>query len=46
MGQERFNNLMILNIYKEELDSIDLISIAKEFLKANKEYRYRSFGEF
>jgi len=22
MGQERFNNLNILNIYKEELDSI------------------------
>ena len=46
MGQERFNNLMILNIYKEELDSIDLISIAKEFLKTNKDYRYRIFGEF
>jgi len=46
MGQERFNNLMILNIYKEELDSIYLISIAKEFLKTNKNYRYRIFGEF
>ena len=48
MGQERFNNPMILNIYmyKEELDCIDLISIAREFLKTIKDYRYRIFGEF
>lgn len=36
MGQVRFNNLMILNIYKEELDALDLTEIAKEFVQRKK----------
>jgi len=31
MGQVRFNNLMILYIYKAELDALDLTCIAREF---------------
>ena len=46
MGQVRFNNLMILNIYKEELDALDLTDIAREFVQRKKDYRYKIFGDF
>ena len=36
MGQVRFNNLMILNIYKEELDALDLTDITREFVQRKK----------
>ena len=45
MGQSRLNHLMVLNIYKEILDSMDMISIANEFVQAN-EHRLHIFGKF
>ena len=45
MGQSRLNHLMVLNIYKEILDSMDMISIANEFVQAN-ELRLHIFGKF
>ena len=38
MGQERLNNLMILNAHKEITDSLDLDAIANEFI-VNTEHR-------
>ena len=47
MGQVRFNDLMILNIYKEEeLDALDLTDIAKEFVQNKQDHRYKIFGDF
>ena len=46
MGQIRFNILMILNIYKDKLDALDLIYIGKEFFQGKKEYRYKIFEDF
>ena len=46
MGQVRFKNLMILNIYKEELDALDLTDIAKEFVQNKQDHRYKIFGDF
>ena len=46
MGQVRFNNLMILNMYKEELDALDLTDIAKEFVQNKQDHRYKIFGDF
>ena len=45
MGQSRLNHLMVLNIYKEILDSMDMISIANEFVQGN-EHRLHVFGKF
>ena len=48
MGQVRFNNLMILNIYKAELDALDLTCIAREFVhcQGKKEHRYKFLVTF
>ena len=46
MGQVRFNNLMNLNIYKEELDALDLTDIAKEFVQSKRDHTYKIFGNF
>ena len=47
MGQVRFNNLMNLNIYKEEeLDALDLTDIANEFVQNKQDHRYKIFGDF
>ena len=45
MGQARLNHLMVLNIYKEQLDKLDLMAIANEFVSGN-EHRLRFFGKF
>ena len=45
MTQLRLNHLMILNIYKEALDDMDLKSIANEFVQGN-EHRLSVFGNF
>lgn len=45
IGQVRLNNLMILNIYKEELDKLDLRVVANDFVAAN-EHRLSVFGTF
>jgi len=43
MSQERLNHLMILNIYKETLDDMELKSI--EFVQGKK-HRLSVFGNF
>ena len=45
MLQPRLNYLMILNIYKEQLDDVDLSSIANEFV-CGSEHRMHVFGKF
>ena len=45
MGQSRLNHLMILNIYKEILDKMNLIDVAEEFVQGN-EHRLQIFGKF
>ena len=45
MGQARLNHLMVLNIYKEMLDELDLNVAADEFVRGN-EHRLRVFGNF
>lgn len=45
MGQAQLNYVMVLNIYKEQLDGLDLIAIANEFVSSS-EHRMRFFGKF
>ena len=45
MGQARLNHLMILHIYKEKLDDLDLISVANQFVSGSK-HRFDFFGKF
>ena len=44
-GQERLNQLMTLSSYKEELDKLNLLEVANEFVTDN-ESRLRFFGQF
>ena len=43
MTQQRRNHLMILHVHKTSADSLDLMTIAKEFV-AGREGRLRMFG--
>ena len=45
MGQARLNHVMVLNIYKEQVDALDLTAIANEFVSSS-EHRLRFFGRF
>ena len=45
MGQSRLNHIMLLNIYKEQLDMLDLTVVANEFVSGS-EHRLRFFGKF
>ena len=45
MGQKRLNHFMIFSIYKEYVDELDMVEIAKEFISRN-ENRIRTFGYF
>ena len=45
MTQLRLNNLMVLYVYKDMLDDMDLKSIANEFVKGS-EHRLSAFGNF
>ena len=45
MTQKRLNDLMVLNIYKEKTDLINLTVVAKEFV-SSRENRVRLFGNF
>ena len=45
MQQKWINHVMVLNIYKEQLDKLDLIAIANEFV-GESEHRKRFFGTF
>ena len=43
MSQPRLNHAMVLNIYKELVDNLDMPSVATEFV-GNNEHRLRLFG--
>ena len=45
MTQKRLNHVMLLHIYKEKVDQLDLKEIAKSFIEANAR-RKAFFGEF
>ena len=45
MGQARLNHLMLLSLYKDLLDGLDLKVIATEFVRES-EHRQRVFGDF
>lgn len=45
MGQARLNHVMVLNIYKEKLDKLDLTALANKFVSGS-EHRSRFFGKF
>ena len=43
MGQERLNNLLVMNIHQDILDSLDLKKVVSEFVSLN-DYRRNVFG--
>ena len=45
MSQRRLNNLMVLHIYKEKTDQLDLIDVGNNFV-ANHQHRLTVFGKF
>ena len=45
MVQERLNNLLLLHVHKSETDTVDMVEIAKLFIRAN-ESRMKYFGDF
>lgn len=45
MGQGRLNHLMILNIYKDFLDNLDLMGTAEKFVEGS-DHRVKVFGKF
>lgn len=45
MSQERLNHLMILHVHKDTTDTLDLKSIANEFV-GESEHRASIFGTF
>ena len=45
MNQSRLNHAMILSIYKERIDAIDLNDIGNQFIQGN-EHRLKVFGKF
>ena len=45
MRQTRLNHVLLLNMHKERLDSLDLYIIANDFVRGN-EHRLRIFGNF
>ena len=45
MGQTRLNYVMVFNIYKEQLDKLDMSAIANEFISGS-EHRLKFFGKF
>ena len=45
MGQARLNHVMVLNIYKEQVDTLDLTATVNEFV-GSSEHCLRFFGKF
>ena len=45
MGQARLNHIMLLHIYKAQLNSLDLPLIANDFV-CGSEHRLSYFGKF
>ena len=44
MSQRRLNNLMILSIYKEEVDNLDMKCIVNDFIKNGDVKRTNAFS--
>ena len=45
MGQERLNNVMLLNTHHDATDSLDLVAVARDFVALN-DYRRSILGTF
>ena len=45
MSQQRMNNLMLLHVHKDVVDSLDLKSVANDFVM-DSEHRQKIFGKF
>ena len=45
MGQSRLNHIMILSIYKQEVDNINIDILGDEFIRGS-EHRLQYFGKF
>ena len=45
MSQSLLNHLMVLKIYKEKLNKLDLRKVANEFVRGS-EHRLHAFGDF
>ena len=45
MGQERLNNLMMIHVYREATDKLDLTGVANDFV-VNNGSRQTQFGKF
>ena len=45
MRQDRLNHLMTWHVYQDKLDSLDLVSVANDFVSLN-EHRRTFFGTF
>ena len=46
MSQQRLNNLMILYVYRDSLDELDMDMIGKDFVAASSEARVTVFSHF
>lgn len=45
MSQQRMNNLMLLHVHKDIVDSLDLKCVANDFV-ADSKHRLKIFGKF
>ena len=45
MSQQRLNNLLVLHVHKDIIDTVNLKSIANDFIK-DSEHRHKVFGAF
>ena len=45
MSQLRMNNLMVLHLYKQSLDQMNMVEVANDFV-AESEHRLTLFGKF
>jgi len=45
MGQSRLNHIMILHMYKEQLDNLDLVSVVNQFISGSK-HRFDYLSNF
>ena len=45
MKQDRLNNLMLIHVHKDKIDSLPIIDMANEFISRNQS-RVVKFGHF
>ena len=45
MSQQRLNSLLVLHVHKDIIDTVNLKSIANDFIK-DSEHRHKVFGAF